>query len=350
MPKIQYKEQNITRGTEIIIKQANSIINEYTRDGYVLTLRQLYYQFVARGLISNKVASYRKIGKAVDTGRLLGLIDWEAIVDRLRSLKDLYHSDDAPHAIRQTSRTFQIDMWKNQPHRVEIWIEKDALTGILERVCERNDVPYFACRGYTSQSAQWRAAQRLVRHQEDGYSPVVIHLGDHDPSGLDASRDIYDRFKMFMGGAKFERIALNMPQIEELNPPENPAKLTDPRGSEYVEMYGESSWELDALSPDYLDNLIQSTIDRFKDPDKWDDAEKEQEHELELLEAAADQWGAVEKTLVLDSDDDDESEGVETPDDKPVQKPRPKKKLAKKKAVKKKAVKKKAKKKGKKKK
>lgn len=340
MPRIQYKEQRITHATEQIIRQANAIINEYTRDGYVLTLRQLYYQFVARGLVANKMQSYRKIGKAVDTGRLLGLIDWEAIVDRTRNLCSIYHSDSARHAVEQVSKTFQIDMWRDQKHRVEIWIEKEALTGILERVCDRNDVPYFAVRGYNSQSEQWRAAQRLEHHIHNGYKPVVIHLGDHDPSGLDASRDIDDRFTLFMGGTAFERIALNMNQIEELQPPENPAKLTDPRGSEYVAMFGESSWELDALPPDYLDRLVQNTIDRFKDPDTWNDAEKEQAHELELLEAAADQWAEVKNVLDLPSDDEARDEDHEPEAPKPKPAPRPKKKLPKKKSVKKKAKKK----------
>lgn len=341
MPKIKYEEKRFTGASLSLIKQANAIIAEYARDGYVLTLRQLYYQYVARGLIENTVKSYRKIANIVNHGRLGGLIDWDAIVDRTRNLKAIYHSIDAPHAVRQASQTFQIDMWKNQPHRIEIWIEKEALIDLVARPCDRNDVPYFACKGYNSQSEQWRAAQRLLQHKEDGYKPIVIHLGDHDPSGIDASRDIDDRFRTFMGGASFERIALNMDQVEELQPPENPAKLTDPRGSDYVEMFGESSWELDALSPAYLDNLIQETIDRFKDPDKWDAAEQEQEHALEVLCAAADQWGTVEKALELPSDDedeDDESEGAETPDDKPA--PKTKGKLAKKKAVRKKAKKK----------
>ena len=362
MPKIKYEVKRFTGASLSLIKQANAIIAEYTRDGYVLTLRQLYYQFVARGLIENSMKSYRKIGNIVNNGRLAGKIDWRAIVDRTRNLKALYHSIDAPHAVRQASETFQIDMWRNQPHRIEIWIEKEALVGVLERVCDRNDVPYFACKGYNSQSEQWRAARRLLEHKEDGYKPVIIHLGDHDPSGIDASRDIDDRFTTFMGGAAFERIALNMDQVDELQPPENPAKLTDPRGSDYLAAFGESSWELDALPPAYLDNLIQETIDRFKDPDKWDAAEKEQEHALEVLHAAADQWGKVEKALDMsdyrDDDDDhwtddmgddmgddlvdDEAEGVETPDDKPKPARRPKKKLPKKKAVKKKAVKKKA--------
>ncbi len=299
--KIKYQNHRINSATVQLIKQANSIIAEYQQRGYAITLRQLYYQFVARGLIENKIQSYRKIGVAMNTGRMLGLVDWSAIIDRTRNLASRYHSIDARHAVDQTSQTFCVDMWNNQKHRVEIWIEKEALIGVIEHVCERNDVPYFACKGYNSQSEQWNAAQRLLDYKNvNGQTPVIIHLGDHDPSGLDASRDIDDRFTVFTGGIAFERIALNMDQIEELQPPENPAKLTDPRGSEYVEMFGESSWELDALSPDYMENLVQETINRFLDPDDWQDALDHEAEERTKLKAASQQWAEVLNILDLD--------------------------------------------------
>lgn len=235
MPKINYTPfKKFTRQKMEIIDAANEILEEYEDQGYTLTLRQLYYQFVARDYIENTNKSYNNLGVAISEARLAGLIDWNHLIDRTRNLQTLQHFENAEEAIQDVAGWFHIDLWERQRYRPEVWIEKDALVGVIEGVCDSLDVPYFSCRGYTSQSEMWRAAQRLLNWQIMGYRTYIIHLGDHDPSGMDMTRDIFDRLELFMvndGGEQpeVERIALNMNQVKKYNPPPNPAKIKDPR-------------------------------------------------------------------------------------------------------------------------
>lgn len=279
MAKELFIEQPFRRATLQRIEQANQIIAEYQADGMTLTLRQLYYQFVARGLLENKQRNYDALGDTISKARLGGLVDWEAIEDRTRFLRGRSNSHSPSTALTALSRRYSIDMWHNQETRLEVWIEKDALLGVIETVCRENDVDYFACRGYVSQSALYEAGKRMERYQRDGYRTVVIHLGDHDPSGIDMTRDNQERVNLFgWDDTEVRRIALNMDQVDQYSPPPNPAKLTDSRAPEYVAQHGYESWELDALEPRVMRRLIQDTIDEYKDPDLWQERE-------DLLEA-----------------------------------------------------------------
>jgi len=293
MPKITYINKKFRAARLNTIATANEIIEEYAQQGYDLTLRQLYYQMVARGYIENSERSYKNFGDTIDDGRLAGLIDWSHIVDRTRNLRQNGHWRNPADIMRSVVRSFQIDKWESQPYRVETWVEKDALVGVISNVCNRLDVPYFACRGYTSQSEMWAAAQRLMRYRELGQTPVILHLGDHDPSGIDMTRDIIDRLELFSGGIEVERLALNWDQIEEHNPPPNPAKLTDSRAEVYVAQYGLESWELDALDPATIASLVEDAVARFRDNDLWAEALKEEQTGLRQLKQASQRWPEV---------------------------------------------------------
>ena len=160
-------------------------IAEYAAQGYDLTLRQLYYQFVSRDLLPNRQSEYKRLGDIINDARLAGLVDWEAIVDRTRNIRALSHWSDPASIVKAAANSFAVDKWADQPKRVEVWIEKDALVGVFEPVCEELDVPLFSCRGYTSQSEVWGAAQRLEKYLMADQEVVILHIGDHDPSGLD---------------------------------------------------------------------------------------------------------------------------------------------------------------------
>lgn len=271
MPKIKYQDFNLAPRTLAVIKAANEIIEEYIAKGFDLTLRQLYYQFVARDLIPNKQKEYDKLGVALNKGRLAGLVDWVAIVDRTRRLEDNTHWTSPGQIINACVRSFIVDRWADQRNRVEVWIEKDALTGVISGICKRMDVPYFSCRGYTSASSMWSGGVRMLGHVRCDQNVIIIHLGDHDPSGMDMTRDIAERLNLFTRakGVEVKRIALNMDQIEELNPPPDPAKLTDSRAGGYVAEFGYDSWELDALEPEYIEALIRRTVLEYRDDEVW---------------------------------------------------------------------------------
>lgn len=287
-PLIKYVSKRFNPEHLKKIEQANTIIEEYQAQGFDLTLRQLYYQFVSRDLIPNTLKDYKNLGTIISDGRLGGLIDWNAIVDRTRNLQSNSHWDGPGQIVEACSKQFQIDKWEGQEYRPEVWIEKDALIGVIERVCRANDVAYFSCRGYTSQSEMWSASQRLMGHSDHGQTPVIIHLGDHDSSGIDMTRDIQDRLQMFMDvSVDVRRIALNMDQVKAYKPPPNPAKITDPRAKNYIKKYGSSSWELDALEPKLLEELIQDTVNELQDRDQWKTKLKEEEKHRKTLRKAA---------------------------------------------------------------
>lgn len=293
MPKIVYRDKKIGRDRLATIAQANEILGEYARMGYDLTLRQLYYQFVARDLIPNSLQSYKRLGDIIDDGRMCGLIDWNQIEYRTRNLARLGRWDDARHILRGCAHAFHLDRWATQDVRVEVWCEKEALIGIFERICNIYDVPHFACRGYVSQSEMWRAAQRIKGYIREGKYAVILHFGDHDPSGIDMTRDITERLLTFGCPAQVERMALNMDQVEQYEPPPNPAKQTDSRFEGYVTAFGDESWELDALRPDVLNELVRSKIDELRDLDAWK-ATIEDEIEVKAeLSTLVDKWDEV---------------------------------------------------------
>lgn len=313
--KIQYQVFNFRKLTLNLIDQATQIINEYMADGYDLTLRQLYYRFVALDLFpddrrwtwtgsrwvkdpngtKNANPNYKWLGGVLNDGRLAGEIDWDAIVDRTRKIQINGHWKDLSDIIQSAANSYAIDTRATQDIYVEVWVEKEALAGVLARACEPLDVPYFSCKGYVSQSAMWRAACRIINKLREP-SPalhekaVILHLGDHDPSGIDMTRDIQDRLDIFKTCVEVKRIALNMEQIQQFNPPPNPAKVTDSRYQGYMAEYGEESWELDALDPRTINNLITDEIKVLTDSGRQQVLVRKQERERKKLQTIADNF------------------------------------------------------------
>lgn len=301
-----YVEKTFRAKTLDTIHEANRIIREYQAQGFTLTLRQLYYQFVARDLLANRQREYKRLGKIVAEARLAGLMDWRAIEDRTRNLEGLAHWTDPADIIAQDARVFRVDRWENQPLRVEVWIEKDALAGVFERVCNRLDVPFFSCRGYTSLSEMWGASERLKFYAADGQRAVLLHFGDHDPSGIDMTRDIIDRLETFGCTLEVRRLALNMAQVEEWDPPPNPAKVTDSRFEGYLHRFGADSWELDALEPSVLAELVETEVQGLRDEDAWRESGEEIEEGRRLLRRVSVRWDDVADFVTHDDDDEQE--------------------------------------------
>lgn len=298
-----------------MIDRINTILNEYRAQGFRLSLRQVYYQCVARALIENSVRSYKNIGNLISAGRQAGLIDWAMIEDRNRETVIPTHWSSPGEIVRAAAAQYRIDKWAGQEYHVEIMVEKDALSGVLVPVCNGLDIGITANKGYSSSSTMYEIAKRLehkaLNNSRSG-RPVrnilILYLGDHDPSGIDMTRDVTERLELYSGldirAMTVRRLALNMNQIEEWQPPENPAKETDSRFASYRAEYGDSSWELDAIEPSELALLIESAVEPLRDQDKWDRAvETENRMRAELL-AFANKY----------ADSDEESEDI---DDEP---------------------------------
>lgn len=297
--KQKFQNINFRADSLATIQHANRIIGDYEAQGFTLTLRQLYYQFVARGLRENTERSYKQLGNIISDGRLAGLIDWDAVEDRTRNLRGLSHWESPESVINSAYHSFRLDKWDNQLNYVEVWVEKDALVGVIEGVCQRNDVSYFACRGYTSQSEMYSAAQRLAYQLNVGKEVHILHLGDHDPSGIDMTRDVRDRLTMFLEGmdCSVSRLALNWDQVQAYKPPPNPAKSTDSRYRGYRQEFGLESWELDALEPRVISDLIEDNILDLRDEDLWNEMVDEEANHKRLLKDASARWVEVVKFL-----------------------------------------------------
>ena len=335
MPFIEY-EKYVPRGIrqKSMLYNSIAICEEMEAQGFRLTVRQLHYQFVSRDLHDNTYDNYKSLGGLVSDGRRGGHIDWDWIEDRTRYSNGQQHFAGPADIVKAAANSYRIDKWAGQKYRPEVSIEKDALLGVIEGVCTANDVRYTACRGYSSDSEMWRAAYRRlkqIRLGGDGIPPqipIILHLGDHDPSGLDMTRDIQERLTLFwdlLDSKDMEplkvivhRLALNLDQVHRYDPPENFAKLTDSRAGivrkskqivgikpgSYIDRFSKldgsydprdraeatPSWELDALDPPVIVDLIQAAVDGLRDDAMWTAKVEEEARDQQRLREFAARW------------------------------------------------------------
>ena len=281
MAKICYRDElhlnskNIERLEEI-----NQIIEEYAAQDYKLTLRQLYYQLVSRDIIPNKKTEYAKLSHILKNGRMAGVVDFDAIEDRIREPKRPYWVEGVTDALEDTIKQYRLDRQEGQDVYIECWSEKDALFNILYRVTKYYHIYLVINRGYSSCTAMHDAHQRFECNDNN----IIFYLGDHDPSGLDMIRDIRDRLEEFGSNLEVVPIALTTAQIRQYDPPPNYAKITDPRAKWYMQEYGNTSWEVDALEPDVLHSLLRRHIESQMDMNLFQDILNQEEEDKETLQ------------------------------------------------------------------
>jgi hypothetical protein len=286
------------------IELINGIIDEYRPRGIKLNLRALFYQLVARGMIGNLHSEYKRVGELLKDARNAGLTSWDDIEDRTRRVRTITTWDGPAEIISTTAYGYCEDLWAGQRLAPTVWIEKDALVGVREGVCEELRVPYFSCRGNNSTTLMYQAGKRLESQIEQGKTPIVFHLGDHDPNGMDMTRDNRDRLSLYARQpVELVRLALNREQIDRYNPPPMPVKDTDSRCNGYVAEHGEQCWELDALDPDVLIELIRNAIGPLIDPEAWNATKAAEQRNKDKLHKAARNWALVEKFLSEGPDD-----------------------------------------------
>lgn len=287
MPTIQYRSTKFRADSLARIQQMQQIIGEYARQGLRLTARQLYYQFVARDLIPNKVQSYKNLTSLLTDARYAGLIDWSAIEDRGRQPDIPSQWDSIQDLVDAAVSSYRLPRWETQPTYSELWVEKQALAGVLEPMASEFHVVLSVNKGYSSASAMFEAAQRFRRRGGDK-PKILFYLGDHDPSGEDMVRDIEDRLLEFgVRNLSVRKLALTMDQIEEFQPPPNPAKSTDSRYAKYAEQHGDESWEVDALPPNELQTIIRSAFEEVVDSEAMDEIKAREERGKDALREAA---------------------------------------------------------------
>lgn len=284
--RIAFKDDSLAR-----IQQCNEIIEEYQAQGLTLTLRQLYYQLVSRDVIPNVERSYKNLSALVTDARMAGVMDWDAIEDRVRQPQIPLEFQNMKHRIDSALRNYRLPRWDGQEHYVELWVEKDALAGVLQPIALEYHITLMVNRGYSSASAMYESAQRFIEGADRPSSGgpltcVLLYLGDHDPSGEDMVRDVGERLGTFEAEVDVRKIALTMQQVKRYKPPPNPAKLSDPRAAAYVAEHGGSSWEVDALPPNVLARLIRAELDTLVDRRRMDAVVEREEQDKELLRKA----------------------------------------------------------------
>lgn len=318
MPMIDYEQTGWVPNPKYveIIDNANAICASYQQQGYDITLRQLYYQFVARGLLPNSQQSYDLVGRVCVKARENGYLDFDYLVDRTRNVIEQPHWGTPEDIIRAAASSFRLDKWAESDHLVEVWVEKEALAGIVQQATAVVDTLAFPCRGYVSTSEMYVAAQRLRDYVEDDREVTILYLGDYDPSGVDMGRDNASRIRQYVGyhvgdriaNVHFRRIALTAAQIAQYNPPPAFAKTTDSRHAGYVASTGQNqAWELDALDPAVLVALIQNEVIALRDDDVWNKAVEEEKEHRRLLKEVSDKWQSVTEYI--------DSKGKEPDDD-----------------------------------
>lgn len=275
MARVQYIEKGFNAENRLLLDHIESVLEEFK--GMPMTVRQLYYQIIARDLLPNHINSYRKVGKLVKDGRLIGEIDWDAIEDRLREPDIPSRWRSAEELIEIALDQFRLDRWKKQDGRVEVWLEKDALAGIVGEVTDEWQVTLQVNRGYSSVTAMREAAERIRRvWRTQGQYTTIGYFGDHDPSGEDMVRDVGERLRAFGATVEVEKLAIMRDDIERYNLPPQPAKPKDARTAAFRRAHGDECVELDALRPDTLQGRVSGFIKEHLDMDLYDSMRAEE--------------------------------------------------------------------------
>ena len=278
-----FRDTNFREKSLRLIGECNHVIKEYQQQGLRLTLRQLYYQLVVQNIIPNKERSYKNLTGLVTDARMAGMMDWDALEDRVRvpripnDFRDLDHLTDAALA------SYKLDRWKGQENYVELWVEKDALAGILAPIAREYHITLMVNKGYSSMSAMYESSYRFKEKADQGKELHLLYLGDHDPSGEDMVRDIADRLETFGATLEVNKIAITKAQVNRHKPPPNPAKFSDPRATAYIAEHGPVSWEVDALPPRVLTTVIEQEIEALVDMDLMDEVKEQEERDKKLL-------------------------------------------------------------------
>lgn len=319
MAREYYEKYNPKNETRVLLQHVISIVDDYARQGLTLTLRQLYYQLVSKDLIRNEEKQYKRIGEIVSRARRGGWLDWEALEDRVRVPRRPSEFRDLDELVQAALNSYRLPRMKGQETYVELWVEKDALAGVLLPIANRYHVTLMVNRGYSSTSAMKEAGERIraTAMELEVDRACVLYLGDLDPSGEDMVRDVGERLDEYTNRGRIfkiveknsekdievetdaarakrmpyidvevRKLALTMAQVEEYEPPPNPAKTTDSRFEKFQQQHGDESWEVDALPPSVLRDIIETELDELIDDQKVEEIREQEKLDKELLTKA----------------------------------------------------------------
>ncbi|RLI61344.1 MAG: hypothetical protein DRO67_08115 [Candidatus Asgardarchaeum californiense] len=268
-----------------VVRYVDDILSQYPMP---LTLRQIFYRLIADYNYPNKSSAYAQLSKQLVKARERGDIDETRIEDRSRSFIGGDNGFDDLDDFLQcqidnflfSPNEYSRKMWSEQPEFVIVWVEKDALSRVISVTASKYRVITAPSRGYASYSY----IREAIKILPDDKEITILHFADHDPSGLDMTRDLYNRFNDYASRRiEVERIALSYDQIRQYNLAPNPTKSADPRHRTYVSQFGNQCWELDAVEPNELQRLVKRSIVKHINPRIWNSNLSKQEQEREKL-------------------------------------------------------------------
>lgn len=246
----------------------------------------------------NKRSSYNQLSSQLVKAREKGEINENRIEDRtreflggengftsLQSFIDIVKS----HFLNYWEN-YERNLWTSQEKFVVVWVEKDALSRVIASAANEYRVITAPSKGYASYTYIKEAIDKIPNNKP----VIVLHFSDHDPSGLDMTRDLQDRFDRYtLKPVTIERIALTFSQVKEYGLVPNPTKLSDTRSSRYVAEYGRECWELDAIEPNELQRLVTKATEKHLDLDKWKSDLLLEGEEREQLRGKFNQWSEL---------------------------------------------------------
>jgi hypothetical protein len=272
-----------SRSTKAEVEARRDALFYIIHDGRPMTVRQVFYQATVRGLVEKAESGYQKVQTDLTIMRRAGDLPYDWLADNTRWQRKPRTFNGVEEALHQTAKFYRKNLWANADCYVEIWLEKDALAGVIYPVTSMFDVPLMVARGYASLSFLYNAAEYINQLAVPTY---IYHLGDFDPSGVNAGEKIEETLRELAPDAEifFERIAVNPEQIEAWDLPTRPTKMSDTR----AKGFGAESVELDAIEPNQLRALVQAAIEQHLPAHEYEILKAAEESERELLTSLID--------------------------------------------------------------
>lgn len=267
-----------------LLNEVEEIIGEYD---FALTLRQIYYQLVAKQIIPNLQKHYARLSRLCVIARDSGILSEDAFVDRLREVDKPGSWRDLGDFMRTVRVAYKKDRWFNQDLYLEIWTEKDALRGVIAPVTHAYDVSLLIVRGQVSRTAIHESYERFAAKMDERKECYLYYFGDFDPSGLSIFSSLTARLKThgnYGEEINFHRVALTPEQISDYELPQDPAKKSDPNYKRFVDEYGDNVVELDSLPPDALKKLVTERIESHIDFSELKEIEETEGKEMAVLQ------------------------------------------------------------------
>jgi hypothetical protein len=275
------------RRTKSAVSSIRDHIEDILEDNNPQTVRQVFYALTVRGAIAKHEIEYKRtVVRLLTEMREAGQIPFEWIADNTRWQRKPSSFTGIEACLQATANSYRRNLWASMPVYVEIWIEKDALAGVLLEETKVYDVPLMVARGYSSLSFLHAAAMAIKARGKPAH---IYHFGDLDPSGVDAARDIEAKLRRYAPDAEihFERPAVTRSQVEEWDLPTRPTKQTDTRAKKF----NGTSVELDAIPADKLRQLVRECIERHVDQHQFEILKVAEESERDLLKKWAATYG-----------------------------------------------------------